>query len=252
MADPSSRSPFLQTVLSQRWWDLCFLHWRVDPDALQSVLPAELSVDTFGAGDEEQASWLGIVTFRLDDTRPLGWLPIPHEGAFAELNVRTYVRGPHGEPAVFFFSLDGPRLLTNWIGRSLFGVPYLRAYTALKKNHDQLVFESNRPSDGAQTKLKATFGANLGEAAPGTMEHFLTERYRYYSALRGRLWSGAVSHEHYKLRGLCVDRWESSHASALGLPTGKIEHACYCPGVMSEFSRPEVLRQLPHLQRELC
>src|SRR3954451_4241243 len=72
-------------VIAQTWQDLLFAHWRVDPDALRSHLPRQLSLETFH-GD----AWVGIVPFHLSHLAPRGAAGRAGLG-FPELNVRTYV-----------------------------------------------------------------------------------------------------------------------------------------------------------------
>ena len=82
------------------WHDLLFLHWRVPAASLRAHLPPELELETFD-GD----AWLGVVPFRMVDTR-FRWLPrVPTAHTFPELNLRTYVRAG-GRSGVWFWSLD--------------------------------------------------------------------------------------------------------------------------------------------------
>jgi len=82
-----------------RWHELCFLHWRVDPERLRARLPPGLALDTF-----DGEAWIGVVPFRMSGVRPRLTPPLPGVSAFLELNVRTYVVAG-GKPGVWFFSL---------------------------------------------------------------------------------------------------------------------------------------------------
>ena len=76
-------------LLTMRWQDLLFAHWPLDPSLLRPLVPEALEIDAF-----EGAGWLGVVPFGNARLRPLG-MPLPGEAiAFAEVNVRTYVRRP--------------------------------------------------------------------------------------------------------------------------------------------------------------
>ena len=63
------KSPASSAIGHQRWSELLFLHWKIDPRAIQATLPAGLFVDTF-AGD----AYLGLVPFFMQRIRP-AWLP---------------------------------------------------------------------------------------------------------------------------------------------------------------------------------
>ena len=83
-------------AMRQTWRRLTFLHWPYDPDLIRRFIPAGLELDTF-----DNAAWVGLVPFEIYD------LPgIPH---FPETNLRTYVIGPDGSRAVWFFSLEAAR-----------------------------------------------------------------------------------------------------------------------------------------------
>jgi uncharacterized protein YqjF (DUF2071 family) len=60
-----------------------------------------------------------------------------------------------------------------------------------------------------------------GEAAastPGTLQHFLVERYFLYTAHGGALWRGQVHHPPYQVRGAQVDGLDESLLAAAGIP----------------------------------
>src|SRR5689334_15035004 len=82
-------------VLHMRWHDLLFAHWPLDPVAVQAVVPAPLEVDTF-----DGQAWVAVVPFRMSEVR-LRSFPLPFANAFAEVNVRTYVR--HGDRTGVYF-----------------------------------------------------------------------------------------------------------------------------------------------------
>ena len=85
----------------QNWRHLVFLHWRVNPQQLQTHLPPGLTIETF-----DGSAWLALVPFAMENVRPW-WSPsVPGISWFLETNLRTYVRHESGLSAVWFFSLD--------------------------------------------------------------------------------------------------------------------------------------------------
>jgi uncharacterized protein YqjF (DUF2071 family) len=73
----------------------------------------------------------------------------------------------------------------------------------------------------------------LGEAAPGTLEHFFAERYILYAdADGGALRIGRVHHQPYPLRRAEVLELRETMVRAAGLPAPEgAPHALYSPGV---------------------
>ena len=121
-----------------RWVDLAFLHWRVDPDMIRPLIPPDLTLETF-----DDAAWVGVVPFKMEDVR-LRFAPaIPGTNAFPELNVRTYVRV--GERfGVWFFSLDAANRLAVRGARFLYNLPYYDAAMAVHEDGEGIVYESRR------------------------------------------------------------------------------------------------------------
>jgi uncharacterized protein YqjF (DUF2071 family) len=183
------RPPWL---LAQRWSDLLFAHWPVDPSALARRLPAGIEPDV-----HEGKVWLAIVAFRMLDTRPAlapGRTALP---PIPELNVRTYVL-VNGIPGVWFLSLDTSSLFFVTAGRTLYGLPYKLASMTTVVHGDRVHYLSCRH--------EACFAASYEPcgrpqpAQPGTLEHFLVERYRLFAQRRGRLITAVVAHAPWPLR----------------------------------------------------
>jgi uncharacterized protein YqjF (DUF2071 family) len=155
------------------WHDLLFLHWPVDPARLAAQLPPGLELETFAG-----SAWLGVVPFRMVRTR-WRWLPpLPTASTFAELNLRTYVRGA-GRRGVWFFSLDAASRLAVEGARFGFGLPYFRAHMHCRRDGDAVEYASERVDRrGPLARFAASWRAvgPHATAAPGTLEHFLSER----------------------------------------------------------------------------
>jgi uncharacterized protein YqjF (DUF2071 family) len=93
-------------AMRQTWRNLTFLHGRHALAVVARSLPPGLRVDTF-----DGAAYVGLIPFEIHNLRG-----IPH---FPETNVRTYVIGPDGSRAVWFFSLDAARLAAVIGARSI-------------------------------------------------------------------------------------------------------------------------------------
>lgn len=185
-----------------QWTELVFLHWPVDPRAIQRLLPPGLEVDTHG-GD----AWLGIVPFRMRRTRFRFLPPLPTAHEFPELNVRTYVRC--GDRAgVWFFSLDAASRLTVEGARATFGLPYFTADMAIEQKGELVAYTSKRTDRrGPPARFAAGYcaGGRSRATVPGSLEHFLVERYCLFAATtRGGLRIGEIAHEPWQLQPASV------------------------------------------------
>src|SRR5690349_9712454 len=158
-------------LMAQRWSDLLFAHWPIDPDVLRAVVPASLPVETF-----DGAAWLSIASFYLSHLRP-HWLPaLPWLSEFPELNVRTYV-SLGGKPGVYFFSLDAGSALAVAGARATYHLPYFNARMRTTRDDMNAVAYESRRSD--RRGRPADFAARyrpvgpVAQSAPATLDHWL-------------------------------------------------------------------------------
>lgn len=192
--------PASPIVMHQRWEELLFLHWAVEPEVVASILPPGLKVDTF-----DGKAWVGVVPFSMRKVRPSFLPAVPGVSDFPELNLRTYVVDAQGRPGVWFYSLDTPKRLPNWIARTFFHLNYRLARIQLFANEGYQCYRSelwlgtdwDAPQNYEWSRLGTPFLAQ-----PGSLEFFLVERYRLfaYDPKNARLLTGRVHHEPYPLQ----------------------------------------------------
>ncbi|MFA9476702.1 YqjF family protein [Phycisphaerales bacterium AB-hyl4] len=181
-------------VMAMRWHTLLFAHWPVDAARLRAVLPASVELDTF-----QGHAWLGVVPFGMSRVRLHGLPPVWPVASFLELNVRTYVT-VNGKPGVWFFSLDAASRLAVRGARWSYGLPYFDARMHCQRDDDDWVsYQSNRTHRDTPPAAFAARYRPVGppaNAAPGSLEQFLYERYCLYTVdRRGRPMRGDVHHE---------------------------------------------------------
>jgi uncharacterized protein len=189
---PPPRGPW---VGRQTWRDLLFAHWPVAAAAVRPLVPRALDID-----EHEGSSWVGLVPFRMTGVAPRLLPDLPGLSAFLETNLRLYVtRG--GKPGVWFLSLDAASRLAVWGARRFLGLPYFFARMSIAESGGRFQYRSQRV--GGAASLEAEYGPTgpAFEAAPGTLEHFLTERYCLYAAHRdGPLQRTEIHHRPWPLQ----------------------------------------------------
>jgi uncharacterized protein YqjF (DUF2071 family) len=199
--------------MAQTWHNLLFAHWPVPLAALRPLVPAPLEIDTF-----DGQAWIGIVAFRLSRVRLRGLPPVAGLHAFPEINVRTYVR-VNGKPGVLFLSLDANNRPAMALARPWFHLAYRFSAIRFEAEGDTIRFESRCPT--APAGFSATYQptAAPAPASPGTLPHWLTERYCYYSVPRaGRAYRCDIHHEPWPLQPATATIEENTMAAAHGLP----------------------------------
>lgn len=235
----ASLRPAGRAVGYHRWQDLLFVHWRVPPEVVVPRLPRGLTLDTF-----DGSAWIGLVPFAMRRVRPW-WSPaVPGISNFLETNVRTYVHRDGHDPGVWFFSLDASSRFAVFLARRFWGLNYRFARMSLESRDDRFRCQSRRgqgASGAGSCELEAVIDRQRDPAAatPGTLDHFLLERYVLYSTDLGpsgdaRLYRGQVHHAPYQTVPARVTRCRESLLAANGLPateSAEIAHAAYCRGV---------------------
>lgn len=235
---PTVRPPG-RAIGFHRWSNLLFVHWRLPVEAVLPLIPAGLTLDTW-----EGDAWVGLVPFFMSGVRPW-WSPaVPGISTFCETNVRTYVHLRGRDPGVWFLSLEAASSLAVRVARWRWHLPYFRAEMNLVRRGNDVMFHSRRlwpgPA-GPGCAIRVSLGAPLGESAqgrslPGTLEHFLIERYVLYAQrTSGRLEAGRVHHAPYPVRDARLDEFsETLLAAARIFPQSPPCHVAFSDGVSVE------------------
>jgi uncharacterized protein YqjF (DUF2071 family) len=213
--------PDQPVLLHQNWHHLLFLHWEVPAVELQALLPLRLSVDTF-----EGKAYVGLVPFTLSGVRPVLVPPLPWISTFHEINVRTYVHVDGRDPGIWFFSLDASSAIAVAAARAAYKLPYFGAdidFHVHSGAMPSIDFDSRRtdprgamPAD-AHVRYQPVEGP-VAPAVPGTLEHFLVERYILYAEDDRRdLHRARVHHQPYPVQRVDVSALQETLVWAAGI-----------------------------------
>jgi uncharacterized protein len=212
---PLPRGPW---VMRQTWCDLLFAHWPVPARSLRGLVPAGIEID-----EREGTSWVGVVPFRMEGVTARGLPDVPGLSAFPELNLRLYVR-VDDKPGVWFISLDATSWLTVWGARRFFHLPYFHADMEAREEGGRVVYRSVRGSGtdggGARVEFRGSYGptSDVFESRPGSLEHFLTERYCLYAqASDGAILRAEIHHRPWPLQAASADIAENTIGDAQGI-----------------------------------
>jgi uncharacterized protein len=209
---PVPTSPW---IMFQSWHDLLFAHWPIPADTMRGLLPPELVLDTFGG-----EAWVGLVPFRMIGVRPRGCPAVPGLSAFLEFNVRTYVKSSNPanpKPGVYFFSLDAANPLAVALARFTYKLPYFRANMSLSEKGAMIDYKSLRTHRGAPAAAFSGKYHPVGDvivAEPGSIEHWLVERYSLYTVFKNQVYIGEIHHRPWPLQPAFLEIKENTMASA--------------------------------------
>lgn len=194
-----------------------FAHWRVPVAVLGRLVPSQLTIQEF-----DGTSWVGIVPFNVEGLSARFAPDVPTLSNFPEVNLRLYVEA-EGRPGVWFVSLDAGSRLAVLGARAAFSLPYYRARFRQHVAAAAATFTAERLSNPA-VRLAATYRP-IGEefeARPGSLEHFLTERYCLYTRYpSGRIARLEIQHPPWRLRQAEAEIRENTLAELQGIPIDK-------------------------------
>lgn len=173
------------------WLRAMFIHYEVDADVLQRVVPFDLDLDGGRA-------YVSLVAFTMRGMRPciggkVSELLLKPISGHEFLNVRAYVR--HGnETGIYFLAEWLSNRLSVALGPRIFGLPYRLGRLEYRHEHEDgllhgVVSESTNGTKTTDKRPSLEYGA-LVEAAPkfrpcalGTRDEFLLERYTAFTQL---------------------------------------------------------------------
>jgi uncharacterized protein len=180
-------------VMGQTWDDLLFIHYPVPVEQLRALVPAVLDVQ-----EHSGSGWLGVTPFLVSGLRARGLLPLPFASSFRELNVRTYVTRD-AKPGIWFFSLDASSQLAVEGARRLYRLPYFNAEISMRRRGEEILYDCSRGNGKAFSAVYYPDG-DMFSAEPGTLEHFLTERYCLYAEHEQQLYRADIHHRPWPLQ----------------------------------------------------
>lgn len=223
-----------------RWDLLTFLHWPYDPDAVQRLLPEGLTVETF-----DDRAWVGLVPFVMEVRAGRG-PAVPWLSRFCETNVRTYVTASDGTRGVWFLSLDAARLAAVVTARTTYRLPYFWARMRFDRHDDVVTYRCHRrwPGPrGTRSLVRIRIGEPYGADELTERDHFLTARWRLYSARRRGIRHAHAQHDPWELHRAELLELDDELLTVGGLPAPEgdpIVH--WSPGTEVRIGLPRATR----------
>ena len=206
---PLPSSPW---IMFQRWTNLLFAHWPLPASILRKFVPENLTLDTF-----DGSGWIAVTPFRITHLRPHFLPPTPGLSTFPELNVRTYVTCK-GKGGVFFFSLDAASRLAVSAARTFYRLPYRYATMTSRREGNEVFYScSRRERSSAEFHARYRPTSPIRQREKGTLEHWLTERYRLYTVSGKKLFHADIHHVPWPLQDAEADIATNTMASASGI-----------------------------------
>jgi uncharacterized protein YqjF (DUF2071 family) len=236
---PETGRPVRRSLLVQRWSDLAFLHWAMDPALVAPLLPRGTVPDTL-----DGVTYAGLIGFRMVGLGFLRGPGVPYLGTFLETNVRLYSVDEQGRRAVVFRSLEAARLLPVLTARASLRLPYMWSRMRLTRAGDVLTYTTQRRWPGplpATSEMSVRIGAPI--TAPTALDHFVTARWGLHTRAWGRSLHLPNQHPRWPLHRAELLSLSDTLIAAAGLPTPATapDSVLYSPGVPVTFGSPDVI-----------
>lgn len=206
--------PSAPWIMRQDWKTLLFAHWPIEAAVMRRLAPEPLKLDLWNG-----SAYVGVVPFLMTAVRPRFVPPLPGLSQFPELNVRTYVTYG-GKPGVYFFSLDADNRVAVESARLGFGLPYFKATMSIGVDGPTIRYRSSRTDRrGVSAQFVAEYEPTgpVYRAVPGSLDHWLTERYCLYVVANGRVVRAEVHHAPWPLQPATCRFSDNGMAAAAGM-----------------------------------
>lgn len=230
-------------IMHQRWEEIAFIHWRVDPGRVAPLLPAGTVPDVY-----DGSAWVGLIPFRMMGAG-IGVGPsVPWLGTFAETNVRLYAVDRRGRRGVVFRSLEASRLAVVLGARLTFGLPYCWARMRVRRAGTDYEYTTERRWPFRQRGLAARIVVRPepGVVRGDPLADFLTARWGLHVEHVGRSLFVPNEHEMWPLQVATLQHLEDDLVAAAGLPgvsDREPDSVLWSAGVRTVFGMPIDARQ---------
>jgi uncharacterized protein len=228
-------------LFDQRWTDLAFLHWPVEPAAVAPYLPAGVRPDVL-----DGVTYVGLIPFQMRGAGLGRGHPTPYLGDFLETNVRLYGVDDAGHHGVVFRSLEASRLATVLAARWGYRLPYVWSRMTVETRDDVWTWTSRRrwPDRGLATRISVRVGELLAEPTP--LDVWLTARWGLHHRVAGRTVWTPNHHGPWPLRAATLLDLDDDLLTAAGFNVaGEVPvHVRFTSGVETEFGRPRSIRSV--------
>ncbi|MFC3747960.1 YqjF family protein [Paenibacillus sp. GCM10012306] len=209
---PLPKGPWM---MKQGWNKVLFAHWPVSEASVSPFIPPGLELQQW-----EGRPWISVVPFQMDPLLVRGLPPLPFVHTFLELNIRTYVI-KDGKPGVFFLNMDASSLPAVTGARVLTYLPYNYADMTLQSEGHGVRYISKRQTKLGEAVFNGVYSAAQSvpvHAIPGTLLHWLTERYCLFAvSSKGNLYVGDIHHQPWPLQEAKLQLDQHTSTKALGL-----------------------------------
>jgi uncharacterized protein YqjF (DUF2071 family) len=180
----------------QEWNKAIFLHWKVPYEALRSVVPNGLHLDSYD-GDY----YISLVAFTMQKIRPRNLPSVRYISDFHEINLRTYIDNGN-KKGVYFLNIEAEKHLSTFVARNLSGLPYEKAI--IKRT--EKIYSSKNGRKNFSLHAEFVIGEKLNTKS--NLDRWLTERYSLYLEQNQSILRYDIHHREWELKNIELTKLE--------------------------------------------
>jgi uncharacterized protein YqjF (DUF2071 family) len=184
-----------EMVILSGMGNVFFLHWKIDPILLVSLIPSGLNLDLY-----ENHAWVSFDGFGLKNGRPRGLPSFPVLSHFSELNLRTYVTH-NNKAGVHFLSVECSNAVASALVKCSTEVPY----ESSKIEENKGLFQAQQTVKSHNFQLNYSPGEIISN--PTELDRWLPERSALHQGIasKNRLISYDIHHKQWSLQKLTIN-----------------------------------------------
>lgn len=186
----------------QEWNNAIFLHWEIEKELLQDLIPDCLEIDTF-----KDKAWISLVAFSMENIRPRYIPAFPPISNFIEINLRTYVTKDN-KPGVYFLNIEAEKWFSAYLSKKISGLPYEKSEITHDLNERKL--RANFKQRNFNLEIDYQIGSTVLEKTE--LDIFLTERYCLYLDVNDKIYRNEIQHLPWEINELTYSNLTTNYS----------------------------------------
>lgn len=203
----------------QEWNRAIFLHWKVDIEELEKLVPEEIEIDVF-----DGKPLVSLVAFTMEKIRPRYFPYFSPISNFDEINIRTYVK-LKSKKGIYFLSIEGAKNLSCKVSKIISELPF--RFSNMKRTSNQ--YSSNNSIFGDEFNIEFSIGKKMEKKSK--LDEWLTERYALFQDTKTSINEFHIHHLDWEIKKLEIEKLKVNYPRFKKLFIGQPSKIQYSDGV---------------------
>ncbi len=203
----------------QEWNNVIFLHWEVKESELEMFIPDNIEIDYFNG-----TTWVSLVAFTMQKTRPRNLPYLPPISNFHEINIRTYVKYK-GKSGVYFLSIEANSKISCWLARKMSNLPY--RFSQMGRMHNSFTSRNEE----SKYRLNLNYSIEQKMSDKSDLDNWLTERYALFQDTKNGINTFDIHHMEWPIFNVKLNQIDIHYQHLSNLINLNPNKYHYSPGV---------------------